>query len=92
MSVPGGPYPKAARVAEAHMAKKGLYWAERDRRYKASKPELESGSPCCPRCVEAPVLRRAIYKRLNGSSERLLGCSDCMFLIKQGDILNMGGA
>jgi hypothetical protein len=35
-------------------------------------------------------LKRAIYKRRDGSSERLLGCPGCMFLIKDADIVNFG--
>jgi len=85
VSVPGGPLPP--RVAAAY-AKKALYWADKDRQYRMSQPEIDGGCPTCPRCAEHPALRKAIYKRRDGSSDRLLGCPSCMFLIKTTDILN----
>jgi hypothetical protein len=85
--VPGGPL--AQRVAVAY-TKKAIYWAQRDRQYRMSRGEQESGRPCCPRCEGAPHLKRAVYKRRDGSSERLMGCPGCMFLIKGADIVNFG--
>ena len=84
VSVPGGPK-SAARVAEAFL-KQSLYWASKDRQYRMSQGEKEAGSPCCPRCEDHPPLKKAIYKRREGASERLLGCPGCLFLIKQADI------
>lgn len=92
VSVPGGPSPmrpNVGRVTEAHV-KKALYWAQKDRQYRMTRSEGESGKPCCPRCEGSPALKRAIYKRRDGSSDRLLGCPGCMFLIKDSDILNLG--
>ena len=91
VSVPGGPSPKTASRVAAAYAKKALYWASKDRQYKMTRPESDVGRPCCPRCEGAPQLKRAIYKRRDGSSERLLGCPGCMFLIKDADIVNLGG-
>ena len=95
VSVPGGPYPatsvpetyniKANRVAARHV--EALYWAERDRRYKMTRPEVLAGHANCPKCPEVP-LKKAVYKRRDGSSEKLLGCPGCMFLIKDLDIVN----
>lgn len=95
VSVPGGPVaPKTAtlaiegsirRVAEAFV-KKALYWGASDRKYRATKGELDSGSFNCPKCREH-ALRKAIYKRQEGRSEPLLGCPSCMFLIKRCDII-----
>jgi hypothetical protein len=97
VSVPGGPYPAtsvpetyqikgASRVAVAHV-KKSLYWAEKDRRYRMTRPETDASCPTCPKCAGTP-LKKAVYKRRDGSSEKLLGCPGCMFLIKDLDILN----
>lgn len=90
VSVPGGPHdmrPNVGRVSNAY-AKQALYWAMRDRQYKMTREEADGGKPCCPRCEGAPELKKAIYKRRDGSSEHLLGCPGCMFLIKSSDILN----
>ena len=89
VQVPGGP--SMERVAKA-FEKKSIYWAARDRQYKMTEPELNAGVPCCPKCGKGHNLGRAIYKRRDGSSERLLGCKNCLFLIKELDIINAGGA
>jgi len=91
VQVPGGPYPQksAGRVAAAY-SRKALYWASKDRKYRMTGSEQATGAPCCPRCEEAAPLKKAIYKRRDGSSERLMGCPGCMFLIKDADIVNFG--
>ena len=88
--VDGGPVPaktahRIHRIAEAYV-KKSLYWASRDRKYRVSREEREAGSYTCPKCKEA-ALRKAVYKRAEGISERLLGCPSCLFLIKACDIM-----
>lgn len=85
VSVPGGPLP--SRVAAAH-SKSALYWADKDRRFRMTKSELEQGCPCCPRCEDHPPLKKAIYKRRDGSNSHLMGCPQCMFLVKDTDIIN----
>ena len=90
VSVPGGPdkLPHRAsveRVAEAFV-KKALYWAAADRQYKATGGECDGGQFRCPKCKDA-VLRPASYKRREGQSEKLLGCPECLFLIKREDII-----
>lgn len=77
VSVPGGPKAKLA-----------LYWAGPDRQYKMTRTESESNTPVCPKCGSDFPLKKAIYKRRDGSSEKLMGCPGCMFLIKVEDILN----
>lgn len=91
VSVPGGPHPVATRRASARRValaylKHALYWAAPDRHYKASGEESESGVFRCPRCKEGE-LRAASYKRNGGTSERLLACPECLFLIKKCDII-----
>lgn len=100
VSVPGGPpeelpgdtegqpsrdVQKVGRVAHAWV-KKALYWASRDRQYRATKREIADGKYICPKCKQVP-LRPAVYKRRDGVSEPLLGCSNCLFLIKRLDII-----
>lgn len=77
-----------ARVARAWV-KRALYWGDTDRKYRAKKTELASGDFSCPKCGQ-DHLRKAIYKRTEGASERLMGCPSCMFLIKRCDIMGIG--
>ncbi len=84
--VSAGPHAaSAARVAQAH-AKQSLYWAAVDRKYRASRAELDAGHYGCPRCKH-DNLRKAVYKRDSGASDKLYGCPSCMFLIKRCDIV-----
>lgn len=84
VSVPGGPF--GDEVASPQK-KEALYWGAADRRYRATAEELSSGTFKCPKCREA-ALRKAIYRRLKGRSERLYGCPSCLFLIERDSILN----
>ena len=90
-SVPGGagtvPQKQATEPSAQRIA---LYWRSRDRGYQATKSECDNGVFGCPKCKEAE-LRKAIYKRREGASERLLACPKCMFLIKDLDIHIHGG-
>ena len=87
VQVPGGP--SESRVATA-FAKKSMYWTQRDRQYRMTRPEMDAGCPNCPKCGHESPLKKAIYKRRDGTSERLMGCPSCMFLIKESDIVNFG--
>lgn len=73
------------RVAQAFV-KKSLYWAGKDRHYKATRSEISAGSYGCPKCKQAD-LRPVAYKRRDGASEKLMGCPDCLFLVKKCDIM-----
>lgn len=88
VSVSGGPKAanKLARQWVERQLKTALYWGAKDRKYRATRGECDSGSYHCPKCKEG-VLRKAIYKRTQGVSERLLGCPSCMFLAKTSDII-----
>lgn len=66
------------------MSKKAIYWADKDRKYRMCRKEPQ---PSCPRCPDSVSLKKVIYKRNEGRSERLLCCPDCLFLIKTSDIL-----
>ena len=77
------------RVIQGHI-KKALYWVGADRRYCMTKGEQAGGTPFCPRCDGELPLKHAIYKRLKGKSVRLLGCQQCLFLIRRDDIINFG--
>ena len=74
------------RVARAHV-KRAMYWASRDRKYRATQEEVDTGNYRCPRCKDK-YMRPASYKRENGASVRLLACSECLFLVKPCDIEN----
>lgn len=75
----------AKRVASAFL-KKSIYWASQDRKYKMTRSEDSSGQMTCPKC--SGHLKRAVYKREDGASTKLYGCQECLFLIREDDILN----
>lgn len=75
-SLPGG----------SPVLKTALYWKSKNRQYKATSKEVEEGRYCCPRC-KGPFLRKAAYKRRDSSSQALLACPECLFLIKTADII-----
>lgn len=79
----------SSKVAK-RFVKNALYWAGRDRKYRATRTECGS-SYLCPKCVDPIEMKKAIYKRFEGASERLWGCPHCMFLIKDTDIIRWGG-
>jgi predicted RNA-binding Zn-ribbon protein involved in translation (DUF1610 family) len=84
--VSAGPFAESvSRVARAHV-KQAMYWGAVDRKYRATKSEIESGAYTCPKCGE-DVLKKAIYKRDSGASDKLYGCPACLFLIKRCDII-----
>jgi hypothetical protein len=64
-----------------------LYWVDRDRKYRTTRTEQEQQTVFCPRCPETP-LRKTTFSRVNGVGEHLLGCPDCLFLIRFEDIPN----
>jgi hypothetical protein len=73
------------RVAEAFVVK-AIYWASRDRQYRATKSEMESGEYGCPKCKQGSLASN-IYKRREGQSSRLMCCPSCLFSIKREDFL-----
>ena len=75
---------QAVKVASAKRV--ALYWAARDRQYRATKGELDSGGYTCPKC-KIGTLRKTCYKRTEGKSEKLLGCPECLFLVKASAII-----
>ena len=93
VSVPGGPYPhdnsakamqtSVSRVAGAFV-KKAVYWAETNRRYRATKAEQDTGDYKCPRCAKS--LTTASYKREDGKNIKLLACPKCLFLVRPSDL------
>ena len=87
-SVPGGEgqYPVSNGPSkEASAEKVALYWKNKDRQYHATRDECSSGNYCCPKCNYSPM-KKAIYKRREGASDRLWACPKCMFLIKDLDV------
>ena len=86
-SVPGG---AGSVPKQASPSKVALYWRNKDRQYHATRDECGTGLYRCPRCKDHD-LKKAIYKRREGLSERLLACPGCLFLIKDLDIHLHGG-
>jgi len=87
-SVPGGSPTTPVTASAKRVA---IYWANKDRQYRMRKDESSQGRPCCPKCGKDFPLSKTNYKRRNGLSESLLGCHNCLFLIKTDDITNLGG-
>lgn len=90
--VPGGrniPFvsagPFAQRVARRWMQKEAIYWAEQNRRYKATKEEMDTSDYKCPRCSIS--FKNTAYKRQDGKNVKLLACPECLFLIKPSDLI-----
>lgn len=93
MRVAGSLHLAIGRVARAHV-KQALYWASKNRNYRATKAEIEANKFGCPKCraeegADPIYLRPANYKREDGQSHRLFGCPQCLFLIKQDHILGL---
>lgn len=88
-TVPGGvgQYPVSAGPSASKVA---LYWKQKDRQYHATKGECTTGQYGCPSCKEES-LKKAIYKRRDGASDRLWACPSCLFLIKTLDVHMHGG-
>lgn len=81
--------PSTRRVAEAFV-KRALYWHQADRQFRATREEIATGHYKCPACKAKgtdSTLRPAVYKRSGGVSEKLLGCPECLFLVKKADII-----
>lgn len=76
----------ATRVAAAFV-KKAIYWNGSDRKYRATNDEIGLKVYYCPKC-KTVELKKAVYKRVEGQSERLYGCPSCLFLVKRDDITN----
>lgn len=76
----------SSRVAEAFV-KKSLYWHARDRKYRISRDEQNSGQYRCPRTPCNGTLRQATYKMHDGCCVKLHACPNCMFMIKSADIM-----
>lgn len=90
VSVPGGPPPpkKVATRKPDPRRVLALYWHSRDRKYRATKLERDGSSFLCPKCKEK--LRRTVYKRRDGISDRLLACGGCVWLIRENDVEGCG--
>jgi hypothetical protein len=71
--------------------KTAAYWADKDRKYRATKTELEARKVTCPKCKGAHM-RKATYKMENGVRAKLLACPNCMYLVKTTDILSPEGS
>jgi len=77
---------RTQRVASVFI-KQSLYWHARDRKYRCTRSEYDSGKYTCPKGADHGHLAPTVYKRQDGQSVRLLGCRTCLFLIKESDII-----
>lgn len=64
----------------------GIYWAAPDRKYRATRGEVEAGLYGCPRCGTG--LSRATVRKRDGLHEKILACWDCQFLVDPADVVN----
>ena len=78
-SAPAAKHASARRVA--------MYWTDKNRKYKATKEEVEAKTVYCPKC-SVTKMEKTVYSRDGGASEHLLGCPSCLFLIRFEDIVN----
>lgn len=81
-----GVAPDPTRIARAFI-KEGIYWASRDRGYRATQSESDSKSYTCPKCRDCDnPMRPQVYKREDGRNIKLLACPSCLYLIRVHDI------
>lgn len=73
-----------------HARKTAAYWTEKDRKYRATKSEVETRKLSCPKCKEGPM-RKATYKMEDGVKTKLFACPHCMYLVKQSDVRDPDG-
>lgn len=74
------------RVAKSFV-KKSLYWHSRDRKYRISRDEHNTGQYRCPSRSCNGQLRRANYKMEDGRMVKLYACPECLFMIRSADII-----
>jgi hypothetical protein len=79
-----------AFLAEQAQKKTAAYWAATDRKYRATRQELDSKQLTCPKCKDT-ALRKTTYKMEGGQRMRLLACPQCLHLVKQTDVLGPEG-
>lgn len=90
-NMPGGPPVRPGRNASAKRVgsaflKNAIYWATRNRGYRATKSEIANRTYHCPRCPEASPMNRCTYKMEDRCKHKLLACPNCMYMIKISDI------
>lgn len=77
-------------LLEQARKKDAAYWAATDRKYRATRQELDAKRVNCPKCKQGPM-RKATYKMEGGQRVRLLACPQCMHLVKRTDVMGPGG-
>lgn len=75
--------------AQQHAHRTAAYWASQNRQYRATKEELTSRKPFCPKC--GTNMKRTTYKMDKGAKHRLWACPKDLFLIKQEHMLGPDG-
>jgi len=69
--------------------KTATYWMAQNRTHRATRAEVKSGCPSCPKCGTA--MRKATYKMAEGLRIKLFACPKDLYLIKQADIVGPQG-
>ena len=70
--------------------KTATYWAAQGRQHRATRQEIASGRPNCPRCGNP--MRKTVYKMAEGVRTKLFACPNDLFIIKRDDIFGPDGA
>lgn len=65
------------------------YWASQNRQHRATRTEVTSGRPNCPKC--GSQMRKTTYKMAEGQRQHLFACPKDLYLIRQNDIMGPGG-
>lgn len=73
-----------------YAVKTAAYWTSKDRKYRATQQELDTGKVICPSCKHSSM-RKTTYKMESSVKAHLLACPKCLYLIKQSDILDPNG-
>ena len=85
LPVSGGKPYLIDRVASRYVKKTAVYRAEQNRRYRATRSEMNTSDYKCPKCNIS--LKNTAYKRQDGQNVKLLACPECLFLIKPSDLI-----
>lgn len=69
---------------EEYARKTATYWYSQNRTHRATRAEVDSKCPNCPKCGTS--MRKATYKMAEGQKIKLFACPKDLYLIKQNDI------
>jgi hypothetical protein len=82
-------YNSLTMYLEEFARKTATYWTSQNRQHRATRTEVESKRPNCPRC--ASPMRKTTFAMAKGQRMRLFACPQDLYLIQQKDILGPDG-